>query len=867
MKFKIIFVIIVLLLPFSKQVLAFDDMSNKSYHIGLAFHAHTKNQDERTGFNLTPNKPMHFSEEGFTIDFSLKLRKELHTYGYVCRIVSDKYASFDLISHLLQSEISLVLMDDNKTIASSSISDSSIVVEDKWIDVRLSFRKNKILIKINNKEIAINKSFKNFENIKIYFGANKDPHFSINDVPPMTIKDIIIKDIDESIIYDWNLSTHTGNEVYDGLKGNIAKAENPIWEIDKHFEWKAIKSFTINADGSQERPYPQITYDSLTGRIFIILNNEILVYYINEDRTETLIPQKGSPYFSVGAASQIIFDNKYNRLISYNPSFPKLIFYDFQKNEWSETIITETNTHQHHNKFIDYLTDRLIVFGGYGVHRYNAQLSSIKTIDTQGWDTQKLDSIIHPRYLSSLGVIDDNNIFILGGYGSPSGKQEEFPRNYYDLHKLDIKTQKHTSMWSFTDENHHHTFSNSMVVDEKMNKIYTLAYQNDRYNSHIFLSAFDISTDNPSMSVMSDSIKYNFLDIKSYTDLFLYKENSSLYALVQQEKTPGKSTIDIYSLAFPPLTKDMIASHKAPNTNLKSEIFFGLIFLTVIMLLFVIFCLKRRSKKAKQVLVASESWIEEQEETPNTIKNYTSAIFLLGGFRVFDQKGENITREFSPMLKQIMVYLLLNSIQDGRGTTSQRLDETFWFGMDKDSASNNRRVNIRKLRLILENVGDIEIINKNSYWYLEIGNNVSCDYSEILIFINQLDNTRTSYKKDIQSIVNITTTGILLPNIDAEWLDQYKSQFSQKLINVLFEAINEQSILSDPRLSLRIADIILSHDTIDEDAIRLKSRILYQMKQKGLSKQTYDKFKENYQRLLNTLPDFTFQDIIDELEK
>ena len=82
-----------------------------------------------------------------------------------------------------------------------------------------------------------------------------------------------------------------------------------------------------------------------------------------------------------------------------------------------------------------------------------------------------------------------------------------------------------------------------------------------------------------------------------------------------------------------------------------------------------------------------------------------SAILLLGGFQVFDKQGNNITGEFTPTLKLLFLFLLLNSIKGGKGTTSQRLEETFWFDMSKTSAVTTVRVNIRKLRLILETVG------------------------------------------------------------------------------------------------------------------------------------------------------------------
>ena len=127
---------------------------------------------------------------------------------------------------------------------------------------------------------------------------------------------------------------------------------------------------------------------------------------------------------------------------------------------------------------------------------------------------------------------------------------------------------------------------------------------------------------------------------------------------------------------------------------------------------------------------------------------------------------------------------------------------------DKDSASNNRRVNIRKLRLLLQNVGDIEIINKNSYWYLNIGDKVTCDYKEISMLLNQTSNN-TSNEDIISRIVTISSSGPLLPNINTEWADDYKSEFSTRLVDTLLETIYKLEIKNNPKLLLKISDVIL----------------------------------------------------------
>ena len=119
-------------------------------------------------------------------------------------------------------------------------------------------------------------------------------------------------------------------------------------------------------------------------------------------------------------------------------------------------------------------------------------------------------------------------------------------------------------------------------------------------------------------------------------------------------------------------------------------------------------------------------------------KEVKSTIFLVGGFQVFDSLGQDITGDFTPTLKHLFLFLLLNSIKNEKGVTSQRLDETFWFDMSKTSAANNRSVNIRKLRLLASKIGDITIVHKNGYWFLELGTNVTCDYYHISALLEDL---------------------------------------------------------------------------------------------------------------------------------
>ena len=132
----------------------------------------------------------------------------------------------------------------------------------------------------------------------------------------------------------------------------------------------------------------------MSGRFFIAGGRQLFVYDVKANRIDS-IAYKGHPY--IGASSQIIFDAKRNRLLSYTPDFNDLNVYEFDRKCWTLETPVMIDTRQHHNRIINQKRDELIVFGGYGNHRYNSQLSRINLSDPQGWSISSLDSCLFPR--------------------------------------------------------------------------------------------------------------------------------------------------------------------------------------------------------------------------------------------------------------------------------------------------------------------------------------------------------------------------------------------------------------------------------------------------------------------------------------
>jgi two-component SAPR family response regulator len=205
--------------------------------------------------------------------------------------------------------------------------------------------------------------------------------------------------------------------------------------------------------------------------------------------------------------------------------------------------------------------------------------------------------------------------------------------------------------------------------------------------------------------------------------------------------------------------------------------------------------------------------------------------------------------------------MLMNSAGENKGITSQKLNETFWFGMDSANASNNRNVNIRKLRLLLQKIGNISVLYRNEYWGIRFDSSVRCDYLEAVMLLMSVG-SKTPDRQTMARILALASRGFLLPDSNYEWMDRYKTEYSDMLLDVLLNAAHDPVYEHDDELLLHIAKTILLHDVTNEDAITIQCRILYRKGQKGQSKQAFDKFCNDYMRLLNTKSNLVYDNII-----
>jgi len=115
---------------------------------------------------------------------------------------------------------------------------------------------------------------------------------------------------------------------------------------------------------------------------------------------------------------------------------------------------------------------------------------------------------------------------------------------------------------------------------------------------------------------------------------------------------------------------------------------------------------------------------------------------------------------------------------------------------------------------------------------------------------------------EIQELIGLLSFGELLPFVNTEWLDGFKSQFTNEIIDVLSSLFNEEVVNNNASLRYHLAESILIYDPLNDEAFAMKCSVLYHLGKKGLAKSFYDSFCREYKQSLGIDYTVSFIDTI-----
>lgn len=240
-----------------------------------------------------------------------------------------------------------------------------------------------------------------------------------------------------------------------------------------------------------------------------------------------------------------------------------------------------------------------------------------------------------------------------------------------------------------------------------------------------------------------------------------------------------------------------------------------------------------------------------QDNRPKTIASndsHESGIYLFGGFKLINKEGKNLTNQFSPKRKELFVLVLLNSYRKN-GISSKQMSDILWEGHSFESAKNNRSTQMKRIREILSENTGISIDYDNKNWKVEIEDGVRwdfSDYSHYKIELSKHLDSREFVETNVNGLLSVINQGVLLPNMQFEWLDPFKGQLSEEVIEILIPLIENEQLELDNELRLKICNSIFSLDPLNERALKFKIKLLVSDGNHTLAKNAFNQFCHAY---------------------
>jgi DNA-binding SARP family transcriptional activator len=828
-------------------LIAFGANGSYGQSYGLAFASYEIFQNQRTGIDLSQGKDLCFDSD-FEISFDMSFLPNRQTYfGYIFRIIEDDSRNIDFATWPVRGQKHLNLVVGNRRSNISFDIDQKLLYGE-WNKIRIKFdlRKDQIILYNGNSSfVESGVHLKKNSCYKILFGINNHKRFQTSDVPPMKIRNITIVQ-NHAIRYKWPLNEQSGNIAHEEISQNDAVVLNPRWVSAMHHQWHDADSLRFHGLASS-------AFNPEKEELYIITEDSLYTYHLNRENWTSTPYRDGK--FVINKGTQSSYNSFDGNLYAFFPEQNFLAKYNFKTQTWDKRFKPVPSPRfWHYNPFFSKADTSLYLIAGYGYMQYHNDVQQFH-LNSGSWNSvDPKGDFLMPRYLAALGSTSKGDTsYILGGYGSVSGQQIEDPKNTYDLVRYTVRDRRFKKLFELKTPGEDFVFANSMIIDDAAKSYYALAFSQLRHNSSLQLISGSLI--NPSYTIVSDSIPYRFHDTHSFADLFYGKSSKRFVAVTLFHSDDNQTTVKLYSLLGPP-------SEGGATGNIagNKKIIYGLIliFALGIVGLLIYYAGRKKNKKpanpargtetspVKEIEVAPSEIQEMAEEVPYPVSeknHYKNTIFLFGDLQVFDAQGNDLAKSLSPLLKEFFLILLIYNIRKGRGLSSEKLKEVLWNDMSTKSARNNRSVNLVKLKGVLDKIGPIHVTKSSGYWGIEI------DYSQIYIDYNSYINlVRDKGRLDLQKIrcfSEITQRGSFLPNIEYEWLDQFKSEVTNGVIDTYLQFVQANK-RADPELLLKISNYVFSFDPVNEEAMTIKCKALFALGKHSLAKSTFENFAKEY---------------------
>lgn len=804
---------------------------------GLKFQGSERPINQRTSYDVFGNEAPEVAGQ-FSISFDLALYPTTE-FGYILRL---KNKDNDVIYNLFydgQGDHLVFKFNEEGTynLITATLEKSELPHMD-WFRMKIAFDllNDTIRFSINDRVFGANKStMPDTYRPIILFG--KSDH--IIDVPSFAMKDLVVE---ANRTYHFPLQEIEGYVAHDTHGDGYGKIANAEWLMNDAYHWRYKASF-------KSKSVAGANYNPEQKEIYYFNKDSLHIYNVRSDETQVQVFDKPCPVDLVLGTNFI--DTQNDKLYSYEVYYstpyegPTVASLDLNTYRWkAENYDQLPRQLHHHGSYVDPASKQFTLFGGFGNMRYSKDFFSYN-IEEANWTTLEgfTGDVISPRYFCSVGYLKDNNaIYVFGGMGNESGEQIVGRKYYYDLYKVDLNKKHITKLWEINWNRDNVVPVRGMVILND-SCFYTLCYPEHFTQSYLKLHRFSLK--DGSYEILGDSIP--IYSDKITTNANLYYDNSlnNLYAVVQEFDDDIASDLKVYSLAFPPVTAQELASYARKEK--KNTVAFVLVVIGLIGGGGYLFLRTRRRAPDDDPDTLPVPIVSiDKNEVPNKPEAPTRAnsIYLFGEFTVRNKKNRDITYMFSAQLKQVFCLILQYSATEG-GITSQRLSAILWPDRPADKAKNSRGVTINHLRKVLSELDGIELTYEKGHFKIAHTAPFYCDYLRCweIISANETEEHRPE-------LVEILSRGRFLQLSDHPLFDSFKQELESKLEPILLVELEKCYAAEQYEVTLALSDAIFNIDPFHEAALSYQIKAMQKLRMTDEAKVRYQTFVTEYKKIM-----------------
>lgn len=821
------------------------------YDYGLSLKSHSVPGIERTTLYLDDNQPFSIKND-FIISFQMYVRANEHDFGTILHLHTNtnQFIRFSFVAGEERHFPALVLNE-------GIININSPIEREKWLDVSLHLRlkDNVIEIDYDNKKISAMAPLQGVKSVTALFGQMKE---YLSDVAPIDLRNVTITQ-DGKQIREWKLWKHNDTVCYDEIEGAVARAIHPIWLIDNHIEWKLVHQAKI------------------PGKLDVAFNAREALFYLVRSQSIDVLDENGTlqkeiairgGYPAVEFPNHLLYDTLSNKLVSYYPKKGITSRFSFDTERWSNEIRnTEEASNYNHARTFNPADSSFYFFGGYGFYQYRNDLYRMK-YSTNQIEQVEYERPLYPRYSAAMAIVGDE-LYIFGGRGNKYGKQELSSHYYWGLCAINLKNKQSRIVWQKNQPQEEGTIMASTMYFEPSDSSF-YAVSTNKGGVLWKISMKDSVYSEVSKPIYNEST-YQDSDFSLYTS----PSHGKLFLVLDKILSNHTHELAIYSINMPLVNEVEIRQSTAGESiNNRWYLYTIGILLLLVLAGFVLYRFKYNSKNKKapatkkgteknvattgkaqglsdvteSKTIPKKEWMQESEtiftETVNYYDRSRASISLLGCFNVRDKDGNDITSNFTPRLKHLLILLILYTEKNAQGILASKTTEILWPEKEETAARNNRNVNLRKLRVLLESIGDMEVMIENNFLRIKWGTGVFCDYHTLITCTKQFEQEKS--EELLNRILEILLYGPLLPNTILDWLDDFKDDYSSYSIDLLKNLLDIEISRNHQDMIIRLADIMFLHDPLNEEALAAKCSVLVTQGKKGIARNLYDRFCKEY---------------------